>query len=175
MVEGFRDGERKPNLRLIRGLAGRPPMNAELAKEVEPIVREGMEEGRGTKDPREKVRLICLIAHVQAEVDGDSFSILKEAFKAADKLGDKALSAELLVEVASAFWTTDLDPLPVMERALEKAGEAPEGVEKQELLAGIAYSYAKLSDFARAERVLEGMGDAELRKEARKLIETLMP
>lgn len=153
MVEGFRNGNgQRLQLRVIRGgLGNKDPELAKLAKEVEPMVREGMEEARNLQDPRDKIRNMCILANLQAEVGEDAMPILKEAFEAADKLEDRFLSAELLLETADAFWTTDLDPLPAMARALEKVDKAEESVRKQEMLAEIAFEYAKLSESARAQ------------------------
>lgn len=170
---GNGNGDR-PQLRVIHGeLAGKAQEKSEpqkkfahLANEVEPIVQGMLEEVRQVPawDSMERVKRLCLIALIRAEVDGDPMPMLREAAVAADAPENRVLAAELMVQVAEAFWNSDLDPWPVMDMAFRCAMEAREGRDKEEVLAGIAYSYAVLGDYPRAERIMEMITQFELRK-----------
>jgi len=174
----------KPQLRLIHGaLAEKPPQKSEppkkfahLANEVEPIVQGMLEEvGRiPAWDAMKRVNRLCLIAMVRAEVDGDPMPMLREAAVAADAQGNRVLAAELMVQVAEAFWKSGLDPWSIMDMAFRCVMEAPEGRDKEEVLAGIAYSYAVLGDYPRAERIMEMITEFELRKGLKEGIDQLI-
>jgi len=180
---GNRNGN-KPQLRLIHGaLAEKPPQKSEppkkfahLANEVEPIVQGMLEEvGRiPAWDAMKRVNRLCLIAMVRAEVDGDPMPMLREAAVAADAQGNRVLAAELMVQVAEAFWKSGLDPWSIMDMAFRCVMEAPEGRDKEEVLAGIAYSYAVLGDYPRAERIMEMITEFELRKGLKEGIDQLI-
>lgn len=152
------------------GLAGRDPQLAMLAKEVESLVRTGMEEARKVPDSRKKTRMMCLVATAHAEVGGDSLPILKEAYEFADRLENPFLSAELLSEIAFNCRITGQDHLSAMARALEKVEREAEGTRKQEALAGIAFSYVKLSESQRAEFVIAKMSSPGFREAVRRAI-----
>lgn len=177
MVVGFRNGNgQRPQLKVIRGgLDKKEPELANLAKEIEPFVREGIEEARRITEPKEKVGLICIIAQAQAVVDEDASPILKEASEFVDGVEDKALAASLLVEIAISCWAAGLDPSLVVEKALKNTEEAPEGAEKSDLLAAIAVFYAKRSDFGKAKSIMEKITDEEIRKETNEMITLTAP
>ncbi|MCX6769019.1 MAG: hypothetical protein NTY83_04250 [Candidatus Micrarchaeota archaeon] len=183
MVGGSGNGNgKKPQLRLINGdLAEKPPTKtdppkkfAHLAGEVEPIVQDMLGETRQLVDAREKINRLCLIALIRAEVDGDAMPMLREAAVAADAQKDRLLAAELMVQVADAFRMSGLGPWPIMDMAFNCAIEAQNGGEKEEILAGIAYSYAVLGDYPRAERIMEMLTEFELRKSLKGAIEELI-
>ena len=151
-------------------IARRDPLLAKFANEVEPIVRAGMEEARKVQDPKERVGQMCLAAAAYSEVDGDSLPILREAYEVADKLENPFDSVMLLLEIAYYSWITEQDPLPVMARALEKVEREADGLRKTEALGEIAFSYAKISERARAEIILEKINDEGFKEAIRMAI-----
>lgn len=174
----------KPQLRLIHGeLGGKPPVGSgshkkfpHLAAAVEPIVQDMLENVRQIPawDAMKRVNRLCLIALVRAEVGGDAMPMLREAAVAADSQENRLLAAELMVQVADAFRMAGLGPWPIMDMAFRCATDAPPGREREEVLAGIAYSYAVLGDYPRAERIMEMITEFELRKSLKEGMDKLI-
>ena len=183
MVEGSGSSNgNRPWLRVIRGelienprgRSNPPGKFTHLANGVEPIVQGMIEAARETVGARERIGNLCLIALIRAEVGGDAVPMLREAAVVADSIMDRLLAAELMVQVAEGFWRAELDPWPVMDMAFRCAQEAPQCGGKEEVLAGVAYSYAVLGDYPRAERIMDMLADFELRKNLKAEIDGLI-
>ncbi|MFA5412534.1 MAG: hypothetical protein WC350_04285 [Candidatus Micrarchaeia archaeon] len=159
-----------PACRKRDALAGREPKLANLAAEVEPLVRAGREEAMKLENPKERMGMMFLVAAACEAVGGDPQPILKGAYEGADAVGNPFLSAELLLCIAHAYKETGQDPLPVMARALEKVEQEAECAKKREALAGIAFSYAKLSEPARAEAAADKISDPGFREAVKRAI-----
>lgn len=151
-------------------LAGKNPDLAKLAGMVEPLARAGMDDARKLENPRERMGMMFLVAAACEAVGGDPQPIVKEAYEDADAVENPFLSAELLLCIAHAYRETGQDPLPVIARALEKVEREAECAKKREALAGIAFSYAKLSEPARAEAAADKISDPGFREAVKRAI-----